>query len=239
MSGKTIQYLHDNNFNEFMESSISNIEINFNEMDNIRNIFSNKKLLQYFINNNIKPQSDYTNLIQYICIYSPDDIIKYFIDLYINNDYDLKSDNGSGYEIINTVCENCSVDIIKYMIDIYMSPYGKKNHFDIQLIKYYDDKPIHIICKRLIKSPEGIDVIKYIIDIYIKNDYRLDCINYYNDTPIHYIYRYSTKSPEGKDIIKYITDIYKSPYGKKMGYNLNCKNSAGYTPFDYLMVPYN
>jgi len=117
-------------------------------------------------------------------------------------------------EIINSGIKNVAFDmtnnpnaktiftnskLVKYFID---------NNIDI-ILTYNNWKLIHYVCRYSINSPEGINIIKYIIDMYLEKNYKIDYITNDGWAPIHFICRYAPNTPEGIGLVKYIFNIYK------------------------------
>jgi len=78
---------------------------------------------------------------------------------------------------------------------------------------------IHLICRYSTS-----EMIKYIIDIYLKEGHDIQCETRDKWKPIHFICRYST--PE---MIKYIINIYI-----QKGYNIQCQTKEKYKPIHFI-----
>lgn len=127
-------------------------------------------------------------------------------------------------EIINSGIKNAAFDmtnnsnakiiftnneLVKYFIDNNIDAFNYSNYWRL----------IHYVCRYSINSPKGIEMIKYILDIYLKKYYKIDYITNDGWAPIHFICRYAPNTQEGIDLVKYIFNIYKE-------HNLNEKQKT-------------
>jgi hypothetical protein len=152
-----IELLNENKFDEFINTNIKDISINYNEIENI-NIFKNDILVKYFIDNNIKFTTNIINskLIHFICRYSSPEMIKYILNIYVEKNLDLECETNLKSKPIHFICQHSTPEMIKYILDIYV-----EKGLNLECETIYKMKPIHFICQN--STPE---MIKYILDIY-------------------------------------------------------------------------
>ena len=110
-----IKCIKNKNYNKIINSNISNITYN---IQNLTKIFlKNNNLIKFCIDNNINFINNINmNIIHFICKYSTFEMIKYIIDIYIENNYNLECENDD---------KNKPSDIIYWHSTFQMTQYIK------------------------------------------------------------------------------------------------------------------
>lgn len=138
-------------------------------------------------------------------------------------------------EIINSGIKNAAFDMTN-------NPNAKIIFTNYELVKYFIDnnidafnysnywRLIHYVCRYSTDYPEGIDMLKNIIDAYLKIGFNIGGGRTKDGwSSIHFICRYSINSPKGIEMIKYILDIYLKKY-----YKIDYITNDGWAPIHFI-----
>jgi len=133
-------------------------------------LFSNSQIIKYMINIYLEQNYDLNCVddenstpFHYIGQYGSGNLIKYMIDLYIEKDYDLQQLNDNNMTPLHFICKYSTAKVIKYAIQKYLEIGLSVNDPDNQ-----GWQSIHFIC---LYHHNNNDLIKYIIDIYVQEEY--------------------------------------------------------------------
>lgn len=181
--------LLDEKYAEIINSGIKNATFDMTHL-NAENIFTNNELVKYFIDNNIDTLNCSNNwrLIHYVCKYSTDKMIKYILDTYRENGFNIGPTSKNGWLPIHLICIRNSPEMIKYVLDIYL-----EMNYRIDSTTNDGFAPIHFICSYAPNTPEGISLVKYIFNIYKEHNLNEKQKTYAQLTPMWY-YEMSDKS---------------------------------------------
>ena len=95
-----------------------------------------KQLKHRHIENLLNTDNDGLSPIHTICRWSSFEMIKYVVDIHIENDLDITSTTNEGWSPIHIICRYQTLEAIKYIVDVY-----SKNKLPIPgFVEIYDKK---------------------------------------------------------------------------------------------------
>jgi ankyrin repeat protein len=196
------QYNYDIiSFEQFKSLNISDLNsITFTNLRKIAQLLSIDDLKFMLLNTNYdKPLRFNKMMIHFVCKYSNDDVTKYIINFYIDNNLNLQCTKNTGWAPIHYIFRYSTSEISHIIIDYY-----EKNKINFPFDMCHKWNILHV-CARC-QSP---DVIIRMINKCHKDDYNMDTCDFNGYTMLHYICKYSTREVINYAINKNVKLVYK------------------------------
>jgi hypothetical protein len=234
-----IDYLSNNKYDELVNSGITDININYYDIDTIKfQYYNNFNIMKYLIDNNINIKYNNNSFIIFICIHSTLDIIKYAFEKYLldNKEIDTPNNNNNNRPIHYLTCLK-KPEYVKYGIQFYLN-----NNLDIECISKESCFNTDIIPLFNIIKYSTDENINYIIDIYEQSQYINKQIITIKDVNISKKLNIRIKDNYDNELIHIICSLSKSIELIKrvinlyitFGYNIDCSNTSGWTPLHFI-----
>lgn len=236
----TVDQYQPSNKIDFMEAikkfnifDINNILLNITPFTYYNLLFENTQYLIEFIKHNnenlimtLIKQLEFLQILQhknnnnedllfYITLYAENNIVQNVIKYYIDNNYNIHYSNKHNNYIIHNIAKRTFQELTDFLIDFYVEHNLPLNIFDKNKWNL-----IHHISKNFNND----HITKKLLTIFIDKKYSF-YYDYCDFQIIHFITKYSSI-----DVIHFTLDLYI-----KEGYNLDCRDIKGNTPFNYII----